>query len=99
MAIVEITGASLPAGIPWSKLPDKSPRKREVVVVGYPSEKSGVGSLTEKADRDVVFGGVYNVKRLQPGVMMQEANAILHDASTLAGNSGSGACQHNFHFC
>ena len=45
-----------------------------------------------------IFGGVYYVKRLQPGVVRARAqvqsfenqvNAMTHDASTLGGNSGS----------
>jgi len=39
-----------------------------------------------------IFSGVYDVKRLQPGVVREEqprARRFSHDASTLGGNSGS----------
>ena len=48
--------------------------------------------------QDRIFGGKYNVKRLQPGTVRPRAkiasfenvvNAMTHDASTLGGNSGS----------
>ena len=44
------------------------------------------------------FGGVYNVKRLEPGLVKpvqtinsysQSVHALVHDATTLGGNSGS----------
>lgn len=66
----------------------------EVVVVGYPA-------FDPRNNVDVqnkVFGGVYNVKRLQPGLLKPRArvesfdkdvDAATHDASTLGGNSGS----------
>ena len=39
-----------------------------------------------------IFGGTYEVKRLQPGTVMQVDTArkvFTHDCSTLGGNSGS----------
>ena len=45
-----------------------------------------------------MFRGLYNVKRLQPGLIMERGSigsfgktvsALCHDASTLGGNSGS----------
>jgi V8-like Glu-specific endopeptidase len=69
-------------------------RSAEVAVVGYPAFDS-----RNKADvQNEVFGGVFNVKRLQPGLLKPRAridsfdkdvDAITHDASTLGGNSGS----------
>ncbi|HKB98806.1 MAG TPA: trypsin-like peptidase domain-containing protein [Terriglobales bacterium] len=67
---------------------------REVVVIGYPYWSEGHDPAIMKQ----VFGGVYGVKRLQPGRLMRresvesyrhEVDALLHDASTLGGNSGS----------
>jgi endonuclease G len=67
---------------------------RDVAVIGYPA-------FDPRNDADVqnsVFGGVYNVKRLQPGKLNQRASigsfgksvsAATHDSSTLGGNSGS----------
>jgi len=66
----------------------------EVAVIGYPA-------FDPRNDADVqnrVFGGVYYVKRLQPGLLNERArivsfgnfvDAATHDSSTLGGNSGS----------
>lgn len=68
--------------------------EREVAVVGYPA-------FDPRNPADVqnrVFGGVYYVKRLQPGKLGvrrsvesfgHTVSAMTHDASTLGGNSGS----------
>lgn len=65
-----------------------------VVVIGYPY-------WSNYHDEEVikqVFNGIYGVKRIQPGKLMRyesirsynrTLDAILHDASTLGGNSGS----------
>ncbi len=67
---------------------------RNIVAVGYPARDD----RSDLALQDKIFGGVYYVKRLQPGVVRVRAqvqsfenrvNAITHDASTLGGNSGS----------
>ncbi len=66
----------------------------EIAVIGYPAfdPRNDVGIQNE------VFGGVFNVKRLQPGLIMPRASirsfehdvsAVCHDSSTLGGNSGS----------
>jgi endonuclease G len=67
---------------------------REVVVIGYPA-------FDERNDVDLqnrIFRGVFNVKRLQPGVLTGQktvrsfenlVEALKHNASTLGGNSGS----------
>lgn len=67
---------------------------RDVVIIGYPA-------LDTRNDIDLqnrIFGGVYDVKRMQPGYLRprreilsfeNRVNAITHDASTLGGNSGS----------
>jgi DNA/RNA endonuclease G (NUC1)/S1-C subfamily serine protease len=67
---------------------------RDVAVVGYPA-------FDPRNPADVqnqVFGGVYYVKRLQPGKLGirrsvqsfgHTVSAMTHDASTLGGNSGS----------
>lgn len=39
-----------------------------------------------------LFEGIFDVKRLQPGQVMEllpESSTLLHDCSTLGGNSGS----------
>lgn len=61
-------------------------------MIGYPANDPRVSSIKEQSDRDKVFGNVWDVKRLQPGVVIRfVAGKINHDASTLGGNSGSGA--------
>lgn len=69
-------------------------QQREVIVIGYPA-------LDPRNNVDLqnrIFGGVFNVKRLQPGKLRQLADitsfghpvsAVTHDSSTLGGNSGS----------
>ncbi len=68
---------------------------REVVVIGYPAQDY---RSSDFAMMMRIFGGVFNVKRLQPGLLRgyqiiksfgNEVSAITHDASTLGGNSGS----------
>ena len=94
MALLRVTG--LPAGDPLSlgtAHPDDLADK-DVVVIGYPA-------FDPRNDTDLqnrIFGGVFGVKRLQPGKVSarreiesfgNEVNALVHDASTLGGNSGS----------
>jgi len=69
-------------------------RERTVVVIGYPA-------LDQRSDVDLqnrIFRGVFNVKRMQPGLLRDRADidsfghavsAVTHDSSTLGGNSGS----------
>lgn len=94
MALLRVAG--LPAASPLSlsiQHPDDL-NDRDIVVLGYPA-------FDPRNDTDLqnrIFGGVYGVKRLQPGKVDSrrvvesfgnEVNALAHDASTLGGNSGS----------
>jgi endonuclease G len=67
---------------------------RNIVAVGYPAFDPRNDQVLQKE----IFGGVYYVKRLQPGVLRARqqiqsfenlVSAATHDASTLGGNSGS----------
>jgi len=67
---------------------------RDIAVIGYPAQDP----RNDIALQNEIFGGVYNVKRIQPGKLDprsrilsfgQQVNAVTHDASTLGGNSGS----------
>lgn len=67
---------------------------RDVVIIGYPAQDQ----RNDLELQNRIFGGVFDVKRLQPGFLRQRrkidsfenrVNAITHDASTLGGNSGS----------
>lgn len=65
-----------------------------VAVIGYPA----FDPRNDAAVQNKVFGGIYNVKRLQPGQLGgrrsvrsfgKMVDAVVHDSSTLGGNSGS----------
>jgi endonuclease G len=67
---------------------------RKVAVIGYPA----FDPRNDATVQNQVFRGVYNVKRLQPGLaggrnpidsFGKTVPATTHDASTLGGNSGS----------
>jgi DNA/RNA endonuclease G (NUC1) len=66
----------------------------EVAVIGYPA----FDPRNDANVQNTVFGGVYYVKRLQPGKIGKlrpvesfgkDVSAVTHDSSTLGGNSGS----------
>lgn len=94
MALLAVDG--LPEGRVLS-LSTRSPddlADHNIVAVGYPARDD----RSDLALQDRIFGGKYNVKRLQPGILRRRANvrsfenrvnALTHDASTLGGNSGS----------
>jgi hypothetical protein len=55
--------------------------------VGYPAAD---GRRNDPDEMQRIFAGVYNVKRLQPGeVRSVDGTRLVHDCSTLGGNSGS----------
>lgn len=59
----------------------------KVYVVGYPAAD---GRRNDPDEMQRIFAGVYNVKRLQPGeIRSVEGSKVVHDCSTLGGNSGS----------
>ncbi|MEL7267332.1 MAG: trypsin-like peptidase domain-containing protein, partial [Planctomycetota bacterium] len=68
---------------------------RQVVTIGYP----GYDPVASYAVNREVFGGRFNIKRLQPGLLRGRKEisdyyhnrcfTLLHDCSTLGGNSGS----------
>ncbi len=67
---------------------------RDIAVIGYPA----FDPRNDAGVQNTVFGGVYYVKRLQPGKLNGRASidsfgnnvsAATHDSSTLGGNSGS----------
>ena len=62
---------------------------RKVYAVGYPAQDPfNPDPLSEYK----LFQGIFNVKRLQPGQVLQvltDKDTVLHDCSTLGGNSGS----------
>ncbi len=68
-----------------SKLPEP---KDPVAVIGYPARDS---RIPDEQIMETYFGGVYDVKRLSPGQVMEggDKTQVLHDCTTLGGNSGS----------
>jgi PLD-like domain/Trypsin-like peptidase domain len=78
-------GRDLPA--PIGLAPDGDYDDRFVATIGYPARDSRI------PDQDVVrrvFGDVYEKKRLAPGEVTElTVENLLHDCSTLGGNSGS----------
>lgn len=77
--------AALPPPIP---LCERNPDAQSwVAVVGYPAWD---GQRNDSSVMNKVFGDIYDVKRLAPGIITGYRNdVLLHDASTLGGNSGS----------
>lgn len=58
-----------------------------IAVIGYPA----YDSRNDSGDQQRIFDGIYNVKRLAPGQVTAFVGSelLLHDATTLGGNSGS----------
>ncbi len=88
MALIRLDsgGASLPTPI---ALDDANPEfDTDIAVIGYPAEDSRNDAFAMKK----IFGGVYNVKRLSPGKVGGvdfDGKRLIHDCTTLGGNSGS----------
>jgi endonuclease G len=95
MALLAVSG--LPAGQAALTLAAAEPGDlldREVAVIGYPA----LDPRNNVDLQNMIFRGVFNVKRLQPGRVGARAEiksfgnmvmSLTHDCSTLGGNSGS----------
>jgi endonuclease G, mitochondrial len=62
---------------------------REVAIIGYPAKDSRT-NVPDEMER--IFGGIYDVKRLAPGQVLQmfpNQKVFTTDCTTLGGNSGS----------
>jgi endonuclease G len=78
-------GRELASPIPLAVSPARP--EQQVAVIGYPARDSRV---PDDQLMHSIFGDVYNKKRLAPGqVTGARADVVLHDCSTLGGNSGS----------
>jgi V8-like Glu-specific endopeptidase len=67
---------------------DASP-DTDVVVVGYPA-RAPESIIPDQAWMDRIYGGVYDVKRVAPGMLGEPSRGwFTHDCTTLGGNSGS----------
>jgi len=94
MALLRVDGLPATGALPLSVSAPEDLLGRDIIVVGYPARDSRSGLDVQ----DRIFGGRYNIKRLQPGRVRPRVriasfentvNAMTHDASTLGGNSGS----------
>lgn len=85
LRVAKVSGRTLASPIALADdLPDPG---RFVAVIGYPARDS---RIPDQGLMDQIFGDVYNKKRLAPGqVRPSEDGLVLHDCSTLGGNSGS----------
>ena len=83
------SGQALPAPLPVAAAAPGAVLDRTVYVVGYPAWD---GTRNDAAHMRQIFHDVYDVKRLQPGLITSWADGthvLTHDCSTLGGNSGS----------
>ncbi|HKH45250.1 MAG TPA: DNA/RNA non-specific endonuclease [Thermoanaerobaculia bacterium] len=62
-------------------------QEQQVAVIGYPAKDSRIPDQQLMQD---IFGNVFDKKRLAPGqITGSQSTGLLHDCSTLGGNSGS----------
>jgi endonuclease G len=94
MALLSVDGLAADKVLTLSVKSPEDLVGRNIVAVGYPAKDWRNDSTVQER----IFGGKYNVKRLQPGTIRPRekvksfenlVNAVTHDASTLGGNSGS----------
>lgn len=94
MALLAVDGLEAVAPLRLSTAEHGDLLEREVVVIGYPA----ADTRNNLDVQNQIFGGVFNVKRLQPGKLRElgdiqsfghQVSAVTHDSSTLGGNSGS----------
>lgn len=72
---------------PITLAPGRAREEQQVAVIGYPAKDSRIPDLQLMQD---IFGDVFDKKRLAPGqITGSGSDELLHDCSTLGGNSGS----------
>lgn len=80
-------GKALPPALTLVSRKARPKKGQEVYVIGFPASDSRRNDPDEMRR---IFDNIYNVKRLQPGQVIQVSRSIFkHDCSTLGGNSGS----------
>jgi endonuclease G len=68
-------------------LADRPLETKNIAVIGYPAYDSRIPDV---ALMERIYGSTYNKKRLAPGAVTRvDAARLLHDCTTLGGNSGS----------
>ncbi len=83
------SGAKPPTPLTIASKPQGPLEHRQVYTIGYPAWD---GQRNDPPVMQRIFSDIYNIKRLQPGAIMEmrdSRNILLHDCSTLGGNSGS----------
>ena len=84
LRVEQIAGDTAPVPI---RLAETSQPEELVAVIGYPARDSRIPDV---ALMDQIFGDVYDKQRLAPGQLLAPlSDSLLHDCSTLGGNSGS----------
>ena len=85
LRVGESSGAALAPPIPLSTSPPRP--TQQVAVIGYPARD---GRARDDELVQSIFGDVFDKKRLAPGQLTEtKPDVLLHDCSTLGGNSGS----------
>ena len=85
LRVGESRGQALAPPIPLSLSPPHA--TQQVAVMGYPARDSRASDAQLVQS---IFGDVFDKKRLAPGQVTEaKADVLLHDCSTLGGNSGS----------
>jgi endonuclease G len=83
---VEMTGGNRKLAAPI-ELADHVGETENIATIGYPAYDS---RIPEPDLMEQIFGKVYNKKRLAPGAITRvEQTRLLHNCTTLGGNSGS----------
>lgn len=94
LALLETEGLETRGWLSFAPAEPEPANPRRMAVIGYPA----FDPRNDARVQDQVFGGIYNVKRLQPGLFNgrrtidsfgKPVPAATHDSSTLGGNSGS----------
>lgn len=83
------SGAAMPPPLTIASQPPGEITGRQVFTCGYPASDSRRNDPREMLR---IFANIFDVKRLQPGELRSlntGNNVVMHDCSTLGGNSGS----------
>jgi endonuclease G len=83
---VEMVAGNTRLAVPIA-LSDRVVTTENIATIGYPAYDS---RIPEPALMERIFGQIYNKKRLAPGAITKvERSTLLHNCTTLGGNSGS----------
>ena len=90
IAFIQLESENSASGPPAIQLAGEDAKPGDgVVVIGYPA-KAPAHIIPNQEWMDRIYGGVYDIKRIAPGLMgANHADSVTHDCTTLGGNSGS----------